>query len=61
MSRLLDKFPMLHSVVSNVSWRMAERLIAVAFSTGTGAWVARYLGPEEFGVLGAALSISMRD
>lgn len=57
MSRLLDKFPMLHSVVSNVGWRMAERLIAVAFSIGIGAWVARYLGPEEFGVLGAALSI----
>ncbi|MGY8642836.1 MAG: hypothetical protein ACKVJU_17285 [Verrucomicrobiales bacterium] len=34
MSRLLNKFPMLHSVVSNVSWRMAERLIAVAFSIG---------------------------
>ncbi len=36
---------------------MAERLIAIVFSIGVGAWVARYLGPEGFGILGAALSI----
>ncbi|NNE92227.1 MAG: oligosaccharide flippase family protein, partial [Verrucomicrobiales bacterium] len=57
MSTLLHRFPMLRSIVSNFGWRMAERIVAVFFSILVGAWVARYLGPDSFGVLAAALAI----
>ena len=36
---------------------MAERVLALVFSIFVGAWVARFLGPAEFGVLGTALAI----
>ena len=57
MKNLLEKFPMLSRIAANFGWRMAERVIAVSFSILIGAWVARYLGPDAFGVLASALAI----
>ena len=41
---------------SNTSWLMAERMSRILISFFVGILVARYLGPERFGLLSYALS-----
>jgi O-antigen/teichoic acid export membrane protein len=40
----------------NTSWMMAERVVRIFVSLFVGIYVARYLGPEGFGLLSYALS-----
>ncbi len=35
---------------NNTSWLLAERIIRMIVSVSVGIWIARYLGPEEFGL-----------
>jgi len=42
---------------SNTSWLMAERMSRILISFFVGILVARYLGPERFGLLSYALSL----
>lgn len=39
------------AVVRNVQWLFLEKVLRMALGVVVGAWVARYLGPERFGVL----------
>ena len=41
---------------ANTSWLLGERVLRMAFSLFVGIYVARYLGPERFGLLSYALS-----
>jgi O-antigen/teichoic acid export membrane protein len=41
---------------ANTSWLLAERALRMAVSLFVGIYVARYLGPERFGLLSYALS-----
>ena len=36
---------------SNTSWLMAERILRMTVALFVGVYVARYLGPERFGLL----------
>lgn len=40
----------------NTSWILAERLVSISISVIVGVYVARYLEPEQFGILNYALS-----
>ena len=40
----------------NTSWLMGERILRLAVGLFVGIWVARYLGPEEFGLFSYAQS-----
>lgn len=40
----------------NTSWLMGEKILRMAVGLFVGVWVARYLGPEQFGVLSYAQS-----
>lgn len=40
----------------NISWLFAEKLLRMIVGLFVGIWVARYLGPEQFGLLSYALS-----
>lgn len=40
----------------NTSWLMGERILRMAVGLFVGIWVARYLGPEEFGLFSYAQS-----
>ena len=39
---------------ANTSWLIAEKIIRLAVGLFVGVWVARYLGPEQFGTLSYA-------
>ena len=40
---------------ANTSWLLGERILRMAVSLFVGIYVARYLGPERFGLLSYAL------
>lgn len=39
------------AVVRNVQWLFVEKLVRIALGILVGAWMARHLGPDRFGVL----------
>ena len=41
---------------ANTSWLLGERVLRMAISLFVGIYVARYLGPERYGLLSYALS-----
>ena len=41
---------------ANTSWLLGERILRMAISLFVGIYVARYLGPERFGLLSYSLS-----
>lgn len=46
----------LHQIVSNSAWLMADRVLRLGVTLFVGGWVARYLGPEQFGLFSYALA-----
>ncbi len=48
--------PGIRKVAGNTSWLMADRLIRMGLGVVVGIWVARYLGPSQFGSLNFAIS-----
>jgi O-antigen/teichoic acid export membrane protein len=40
----------------NTSWLMGERILRIGVGLFLGVWIARYLGPEQFGLLSYAQS-----
>ena len=41
---------------TNTSWLLGERILRMTISLFVGIYVARYLGPERYGLLSYALS-----
>ncbi len=46
----------LQNVVSNTGWLFAEKMVRMGVGLFVGVWVARFLGPEQFGYLSYALA-----
>ena len=44
----------LQNVVRNTAWLFADKVVRLGFGLFVGVWVARYLGPAQFGVLSYA-------
>jgi O-antigen/teichoic acid export membrane protein len=42
----------------NTSWMMAEQFLRIIAGLFVGIWVARYLGPEQFGLFSYALAFT---
>lgn len=68
LARLSTSFPVLHKwisgnstalrVVRNFGWISSERILGMIASLLVGVWTARYLGPEQFGLLSYALAFT---
>lgn len=52
----LEASPELRRVLPNTGWLAADRLLRTLLSVVVGAWLARYLGPADYGALGFALA-----
>jgi polysaccharide transporter, PST family len=48
--------PNAYRVIGNTSWLVADKLLRMVAGLVVGVWVARYLGPEQFGLFNYALS-----
>jgi O-antigen/teichoic acid export membrane protein len=46
---------------ANTSWLLGERVLRMVVSLLVGIYVARYLGPERFGLLSYELSFVMQN
>lgn len=46
----------LQNVVVNTGWLFAEKMVRMGMGLFVGVWVARYLGPEQFGLLSYAFA-----
>lgn len=46
----------LQNVVTNTGWQFADHLVRMAVGLAVGIWLARYLGPERFGLFSYALA-----
>ncbi|RZK21657.1 MAG: flippase [Pedobacter sp.] len=55
--RLLGENKTIKKYVFNTSWLFSEQLIRMCVGLVVGVWVARYLGPEKFGILNYAQSL----
>ncbi|WP_260703355.1 flippase [Edaphobacter flagellatus] len=57
ISRELDKIgPGLRKIIGNTGWLFVDRVVRMGMGLFVGVWVARYLGPNQFGSLNFALS-----
>lgn len=54
-SRLNDR-PALLAIIHNSSWLLFDRLVRLLLGLFVGVWVARYLGPAQFGELAYVLA-----
>jgi PST family polysaccharide transporter len=45
-----------HAVIANSGWLIADRIVRALVGVLVGAWVARYLGPAEYGSLAYVLA-----
>jgi O-antigen/teichoic acid export membrane protein len=48
----------LQNVISNTGWQFADNILRMGVGLLVGIWVARYLGPEQFGLLSYALALA---
>src|SRR5712691_5665226 len=48
--------PNLQAILGNSSWLFADKIIRMVVGLFVGVWVARYLGPEQFGQLNFAIA-----
>ena len=49
--------PDLYKLLTNMSWLMGDNILRMGVGLIVGVWVARYLGPTQFGLLNYAMSI----
>jgi O-antigen/teichoic acid export membrane protein len=52
----LEGRPHLQKVIGNTGWLLFDRIMRIVIGLTIGAWVARYLGPSQFGELAYVLS-----
>lgn len=50
--------PNLAKIVDNIGWLFIDKLLRMGVGLFVGVWVARYLGPEQFGLLNFALAFT---
>lgn len=52
----LDGRQDLQDIVSNTGWLLSDKLLRMAVGFLVGVWIARYLGPAQFGLLNYAVA-----
>ncbi len=49
-----QRSPLLQKILSNIGWLVVDKVLRIVFGLFVGVWIARYLGPDEFGFLSFA-------
>lgn len=53
----LERSASLQNVVANTGWQFADNIFRMGIGLIIGVWLARYLGPEKYGLLNYALAL----
>src|SRR3982751_723933 len=54
---LLKRYPGIQKITANLGWLSIDYVVRLAGGIVVGAWVARYLGPVDFGQFNYCLAI----
>jgi len=54
----IEHRPKLLNALSNTGWLFGDRLLRMGMGLLVGAWMARYLGPEQFGLFNYAIAFA---
>lgn len=52
----IEHRPNLQKILHNIAWLFSDKLLRAGLGLFVGVWVARYLGPEDFGLLSYAVA-----
>lgn len=52
----IEHRPNLVKIVDNIGWLFFDKILRMGVGLFVGVWIARYLGPEQFGLLNFALA-----
>jgi O-antigen/teichoic acid export membrane protein len=59
LSIIISKFsPDLRKVIANTAWLLADKVFGISTGLVVSIWVARYLGPEQFGLFNYVISLT---
>ncbi|PLZ98322.1 O-unit flippase [Fischerella thermalis CCMEE 5268] len=50
--------PNLQKIIGNTGWLLADRVLRMGIGLLVGVWVARYLGPKNFGIFNYAIAFT---
>ena len=53
----IEHRPTLQKALTNTGWLLGDKILRMGVGLLVGVWVARYLGPEQFGALNYAMAI----
>jgi len=53
----IEHRPNLLKIIGNIGWLFADRIVHLVMGLVVGIWVARYLGPEQFGLINFATAL----
>lgn len=53
----LSQKPYLNKIINNIGWLFFDKIFRMGVGLFIGAWMARYLGPEQLGLLNYVLAI----
>ncbi len=56
--RRIEHRPGLLKILDNIGWLFFDKILRMGVGLLVGVWIARYLGPEEFGLLNYALAFT---
>lgn len=48
----------LQAIIGNIGWLLLDKVVRMGVGLFVGVWVARYLGPEQFGTLNYAMAFT---
>jgi len=52
----LEQSPEFSKIISNIGWLFGDKILRVGVGLFVGIWIARYLGPEQFGLMNYAIA-----
>ncbi len=58
IGRALENRPYLQKTLANTSWLFADKVIRMGVGLFVGVWIARYLGPDQYGLWNYAMAFS---
>lgn len=56
LGRQIKRQPNIIKIFSNISWLLFDKVLRLGVGLLIGVWLARYLGPEQFGLLNYAIA-----
>jgi len=56
LKKFFERHPALPKIMANINWLTVEKIFNMMISLFIGVWVARYLGPDKYGVMNYAVA-----